>query len=176
MTLHPHIQARVRSEIDAVIGHNRFPSLGDRGVEKMPYLEATLLESMRWHPPVSSIVPHLPIRDDTFRGYFIPKGTTIIANAWAISRDPAHFESPSSFKPERFLDEDDSSSTPTVDPRHFVFGFGRRICPGMDLALHSLWMGVALTLWAFEIKLRDEDASEMKNWGDRERFTFGNTR
>ncbi|KAG8956071.1 hypothetical protein FRC00_005140 [Tulasnella sp. 408] len=82
MTLHPGIQAIVRSEIDAVIGPNRFPSIDDKGVEKMPYLEATLLECMRWHVPVPSIIPHSPIRDDTFQGYFIPKGTVVIGNAW----------------------------------------------------------------------------------------------
>lgn len=82
MSLHPRIQARARSEIDAVIGPNRFPSIDDKGVEKMPYLEATLLECMRWHTPVPSNIPHRPIRDDTFQGYFIPKGTSVIANMW----------------------------------------------------------------------------------------------
>ncbi|KAG9031921.1 hypothetical protein FS837_002857 [Tulasnella sp. UAMH 9824] len=115
------------------------------------------------------------MEDDVWNGYFLPKGTSVFANIWGISRNPAHFESPSDFKPERYLNQDDPSSTPVIDPRHFVFGFGRRICPGMELALHSLWMGVASTLWAFQIKPYDEDVEEMKKWGDSERFTIANT-
>lgn len=87
MTLHPEIQARARSEVDTVIGPDRFPSVDDKGVDKMPYFEATLMECLRWHPPVPSILAHLPIRDDIFRGYFIPKGTAVIGNAWQVSRD-----------------------------------------------------------------------------------------
>ncbi|KAG8916570.1 hypothetical protein FRC00_014676, partial [Tulasnella sp. 408] len=81
MTLHPAIQAKARSEIDGMIGSKRFPSIEDKGFEKMPYLEATLMECMRWNPPVSSVLPHLPIRDDIFQGYFIPKGTAVVGNA-----------------------------------------------------------------------------------------------
>ncbi|KIO29637.1 hypothetical protein M407DRAFT_21225 [Tulasnella calospora MUT 4182] len=178
MTLHPQIQARVRSEIDAVIGHNRFPSLEDRGVEKMPYLESTLLESMRWHPPVSSIIPHLPIRDDTFRGYFIPKGTTIIANAWHVGRDPQLYHEPNVFKPERFLKRNENDGpltldTSTLNPLEYVFGFGRRICPGRELALQNIWIIAVFVLWAFEIRAKEgmsmEDGYKA---ADEERFNF----
>lgn len=82
MALYPEVQARVQAEIDAVIGQDRFPSVEDRGADKMPYVEASILESLRWNPPASTGVPHLPVVDDFFQGYFIPKGTTVIQNAW----------------------------------------------------------------------------------------------
>ncbi|KAG8956070.1 hypothetical protein FRC00_005139, partial [Tulasnella sp. 408] len=160
MTLHPRIQAKVRSEIDTVIGANRFPSIDDKGVEKMPYLEATLLECMRWHTPVPSLIPHLPIRDDFFRGYFIPKGTAVVGNAWQVSRDTRYYHEPTVFNPERFLqrNENDGSftwDTSVLNPLEYVFGFGRRICPGRDLAFQNAWITAVFVLWAFEIKSKD---------------------
>ncbi|KAG9048623.1 hypothetical protein FS837_012398 [Tulasnella sp. UAMH 9824] len=160
MTLHPGIQARVRSEIDAVIGPNRFPSIDDKGVGKMPYLEATLMECMRWHVPVPSIIPHSPISDDTFQGYFIPKGTVVIGNVWQVSRDPRFYHDPTVFNPERFLkrNENDGSFTwdaSVLSPLEYVFGFGRRICPGRDLAVQNAWITAVSVLWAFEIRSKD---------------------
>ncbi|KAG8998659.1 hypothetical protein FRB90_012266 [Tulasnella sp. 427] len=71
----------------------------------------------------------------------------IIPNAWQISRDPAVYESPSTFNPDRFIDN------PTLlDPRDYVFGFGRRACPGHYLAEHLIWIYVVSTLWAFELQ------------------------
>ncbi|KIO29636.1 hypothetical protein M407DRAFT_21224 [Tulasnella calospora MUT 4182] len=178
MTLHPEAQARVRSEIDAVIGPNRFPSVDDKGPEKMPYLEATLLESMRWNPPVSSILPHLPIRDDIFRGYFIPKGTAVVGNAWQVSRDPQLYHQPSVFNPERFLKRNENDGSLTLDtsvlsPWEFVFGFGRRICPGRDLGFQAAWITAAFVLWAFEMRAKDGMSMEDGYMAtDEERFNF----
>lgn len=84
MSLYPEVQARARAEVDAVIGPGRFPNIDDRGFDKMPYLEATVLECIRWHPPAQSLIPHLPLTDDTYRGYFIPKGTTVLGNVWYV--------------------------------------------------------------------------------------------
>lgn len=73
------------------------------------------------------------------------------------------------FKPERFLE----GAEPVIDPRQFVFGFGRRICPGNELAIQSLWIGMALTLWAFEIKPDGDDPALHSDIG---RFTLDSIR
>ncbi|KAG9048622.1 hypothetical protein FS837_012397 [Tulasnella sp. UAMH 9824] len=159
-TLFREIQAKAWSEIDEVIGSKRFPSIEDKGFERMPYLEATIMECMRWNPPVSSILAHLPIRDDIFRGYFIPKGTAVVGNAWQVSRDPRLYHEPTVFNPERFLkrNENDGSlalDTSVLSPWEFVFGFGRRICPGRDLGFQAAWITAVFVLWAFEIRAKD---------------------
>ena len=46
-----------------------------------------------------------------------------------MSRDEGRFPNAEAFVPERFLDEDGMLND--NDPADFVFGFGRRICPGM---------------------------------------------
>ncbi|KAG8947338.1 hypothetical protein FRC04_010786 [Tulasnella sp. 424] len=178
MTLHPNIQAIVQSEIDAVVGPDRFPSLDDKGFDKLPYLEATLMESLRWHPPVSPILPHLPIRDDKFQGYFIPKGTAVVGNAWQVSRDNRLYQNPTEFNPERFLRRNEDGGSPTLNPGtlspwDFVFGFGRRICPGRDLGFQAAWMTAVFVLWAFDIRTKDGMAMEDGYKAtDEDRFNF----
>jgi cytochrome P450 len=51
-----------------------------------------------------------------------------------------------SFRPERFLGGD-----PAPDPHQFVFGFGRRVCPGRILADNALFLNVAQSLAVFNI-------------------------
>lgn len=52
-----------------------------------------------------------------------------------------------SFNPDRFL-ADPEPPTPT----NYIFGFGRRICPGRLLAESSVWLTVAKSLAAFDIR------------------------
>ncbi|KIM36489.1 hypothetical protein M413DRAFT_35044, partial [Hebeloma cylindrosporum] len=53
--------------------------------------------------------------------------------------------SPDTFQPERYL--------PAASPLNlaFFFGFGRRICPGLHIAMNSLFIGITRILWAFDI-------------------------
>ncbi len=51
------------------------------------------------------------------------------------------------FNPERFLVE-----SPPPDPRRYVFGFGRRICPGRLLANSSIWLTIAKSLATLDIQ------------------------
>ncbi|KIO29657.1 glycoside hydrolase family 51 protein [Tulasnella calospora MUT 4182] len=163
MTLYPEIQARAREEVDRVYGEEYPRDL--EGEEKLPFIHAVLLESMRWNPPVSSGLPHALREDDIYEGYFIPKGTTVIANQWKISRDPTIYEDPSTFNPDRFIDNPD-----VLDPRELIFGFGRRICPGNYLAYQLGWTFIISVLWGFEMR-RPEGEPPLDL--DSDRFDLG---
>jgi cytochrome P450 len=70
--------------------------------------------------------------------------------------DEEHYPLPNAFNPDRFLD----SSQP--DPALYVFGFGRRACPGSHLAQASLFLSIAQTLALFDIKrTRDQSGNEV---------------
>jgi cytochrome P450 len=47
MALHPEVQKKAQAEIDAVVGLNRLPDFEDRPF--LPYINAVVKESMRWH-------------------------------------------------------------------------------------------------------------------------------
>lgn len=58
------------------------------------------------------------------------------------------FPEPEDFRPERFLE----TSDPRLKDFDLPFGFGRRSCPGIHLALNSLFINISRILWAFDIK------------------------
>jgi cytochrome P450 len=76
MAMHPEIQKAAREELDAVIGPDRLPAFED--YDSLPYIQAIVMECTRWLPVIPLGVPHCVTRDDYYKGYFIPKGTTVI--------------------------------------------------------------------------------------------------
>ena len=143
MVLYPEVQAKAQAEIDCVIGADRLPGIADR--PSLPFVEAVYKETLRWHPVAPLAVPHRVTKDDHYDGYMVPAGSTIVANIWAMTRSEPDSDL---FKPERHLPGGDHVGQ---DPRTYVFGFGRRICPGLHLADSEVWLGVASLLAAFTI-------------------------
>jgi len=126
MTLYPDVQRKAQAEIDQIVGNSRLPIFSDEG--GLPYVQAVLKETLRWHPVTPLAVPHRVMENDTYEGYHIPAGATIIPNAWGMMHDPAMFPEPERFYPERWLSPD----APTYP--NPAFGFGGRRCPGRFLA------------------------------------------
>ncbi|KAI0041341.1 cytochrome P450 [Auriscalpium vulgare] len=143
MIRHPEIQQKAQAELDALLGGRRLPTLDDK--ENLPYLTAVHKEVLRWHIIGPMGIPHSTTADDYYKGYFIPKGTIVFSNLWAISQDTAHHAEPTIFNPERFL-----GPTPELDPHKYAFGFGRRMCPGMDLSDANVFLFMALVLSVLE--------------------------
>ncbi|KAG6327960.1 hypothetical protein ID866_11129, partial [Astraeus odoratus] len=122
MVLFPEVQEKAQREIDNIIGTSRLPTMEDR--PSLKYIDAVLREALRWHPVLPLAVPHATTTEDMYQGFLIPKGATIVANVWAISRDEKRYPEPERFHPERFLDQNGDLNEDTVA---YVFGFGRRL-------------------------------------------------
>ncbi|KAK0480062.1 cytochrome P450 [Armillaria novae-zelandiae] len=136
--LYPEVQAKAQAELDAVVGHTRLPNFDDRA--QLPYINAVVLEALRWNPVVPAGVPHRSVKEDVYRGYYIPAGATIVGNIWAILHDEKDYPNPLAFDPNRFMPQD--GKEPQPEPTA-AFGFGRRICPGRHLASNTVWIAVA---------------------------------
>ncbi|KAI0739563.1 cytochrome P450 98A3 [Daedaleopsis nitida] len=149
MALYPDVQKKAQAELDAVVGSGRLPEYED--MDSLPYIRALVKELLRWHVVTPLGVPHTTLEDDEYNGYTMPEGATIFVNTWAISRDPDVYPDPEHFVPERFLDKDGKYDVQGRDPTKFIFGFGRRVCPGRHFAEHSLLMACATLLWTFDI-------------------------
>ncbi len=50
MIIHPKIQTKAWAELDAVVGHDRLPSISDR--PNLPYLRSIMAETFRFAPPI----------------------------------------------------------------------------------------------------------------------------
>ncbi|KAF8310798.1 cytochrome P450 [Clavulina sp. PMI_390] len=129
MMMYPDVQKKAQEEVDRVVGYDRLPTYEDYVSGKMPYIEAIFKELLRWRPGAPWGIPHATLVDDEYEGYFIPKGTIVFQNTWAISRDPELYENGENFDPERFM-----VPNPPLDPRAFAFNVGRRSCPGQNYA------------------------------------------
>jgi len=142
MMVFPDVQKKAQEEIDRVIGSDRLPLIADR--DKLPYIEALLKETHRWHQVLPMCVPHASTEEDECRGYRIPKGAVLIANNWLFMHDPNVYPDPMAFRPERHLDMPGHKAEP--NPRNFIFGYGRRICPGRFVADNALFITIAQSL------------------------------
>ncbi|KAF9243525.1 cytochrome P450 [Melanogaster broomeanus] len=152
MIRYPDVQKRAQAEIDSVIGSDltRLPAWEDRS--SLPYIDAVIKETLRWHPVAPLGIPHATVDDDIYEGYFIPKGATVLANAWAMSRDPITYPQPNEFRPERFLASEKDNNGVPLDVPSFAFGFGRRVCVGRYVADASLWAAIASMLAVFRFE------------------------
>ncbi|EIM84076.1 cytochrome P450 [Stereum hirsutum FP-91666 SS1] len=170
MALFPDVQRRAHEEIDRVVGSNRVPELFDQ--DNLPYITAIVKEILRWAPPLPLGMPHCATSAEIYNGYYIPKGATVLANSWAILRDPAAYFNPDDFNPSRFLTPDGTKIDPNVRDPEAVFGFGRRLCPGRFLSLESLWITTACVLAMFNIKRKVDDDGVLLPMPE-ELFTLG---
>ncbi|KAI0676963.1 cytochrome P450 [Trametes maxima] len=154
MSCFPEVQRRAQAEIDAVVGQDRLPVLED--AERLPYLKALVLEVLRWIPVGPVGFPHQLTEDDWHEGYFLPKGTLVIANIWKFLHDPQTYADPMAFKPERFIVTEGGVDAER-DPRDFCFGFGRRKCPGNIFAETSIFAACSMVLAVYNISKATKD-------------------
>ncbi|CEL54925.1 O-methylsterigmatocystin oxidoreductase OS=Aspergillus flavus GN=ordA PE=3 SV=2 [Rhizoctonia solani AG-1 IB] len=147
MVINPDVQAKAQKEIDSIVGPDTFPRMSDR--DRLPYVRNLISEVLRWHTVSPVGVPHVCSQNDIYRGYNIEKGTVVIGNAWAMSRDKAVYEDPELFNPDRFLNSD--------VPYLAAFGWGRRICPGLHFAESMLFIMITSLLSTFTF-YRKKDA------------------
>ncbi|XP_020838428.1 cytochrome P450 2D6 [Phascolarctos cinereus] len=148
LLLHPSVQRRVQEEVDRVIGRSRRPTVKDQA--HMPFTNAVIHEVQRFSDIIPLGVPHRTSRDTEIQGFFIPKGTTLIANLSSVLKDESSWEQPYRFHPEHFLD----AKGHFVKPEAFIpFSAGRRVCLGEPLAKMELFLFFTSLLQDFNFVL-----------------------
>ncbi|KAF7363031.1 Cytochrome P450 [Mycena venus] len=152
MAMHPTIAAAAHAEVDRVVGRERLPTITDE--MNMPYVRAIIKEVQRLHAPFWIPTPHFSTADFAYQGMFIPKATVVVLNCWTIHHNEERYPDPFAFKPHRYLGDNlsNSASSKLADPRkrdHWIFGAGRRICPGLVLAERELWLAISGLIWAY---------------------------
>lgn len=148
---YPDFVRKAQKELDEVVGPDRLPTLDDK--KNLPYIVAIVEEQFRWRSIVLGGIPHATMQEDTYMGYRIPKGATVVGLHWAMSLDEKVFDRPMEFLPERWLEEKKPENTDQQE-QCFVnfFGYGRRICTGRHIARNSIFLLIARLLWGYNIK------------------------
>lgn len=116
-------------------------------LQKMPYTNAVLNESMRLYPP-AWITDRQNVEDDTIGDYNIKKGTLIGVSFYELHRNPEYWENPEVFNPERFLGEQKKQSMQYFYP----FGAGPRMCIGSGFAIYEMCLTLSQIVKKYEIK------------------------
>ncbi|TSN30208.1 Cytochrome P450 2J6 [Bagarius yarrelli] len=145
MIKYPLIQEKVQEEIESVIGHTRFPAMADKA--NMPYTNAVLHEVQRKGDIVPLNMARVATKDTTLGGYYVPKGTIMIANLSSVLHDKNEWTKPDTFNPEHFLDSEGNFRRKDA---FIPFSAGKRMCPGEYLARMELFLFFTCLLQKFK--------------------------
>jgi cytochrome P450 len=145
----PDAMKKAQAELRGTLGGK--PKVTEDDLAQMKYLKLVIKETLRLHPAAPLLLPRQARESCNILGYDVPKGTTVMVNAWAIGRDPRYWDDPEEFKPERF--ESGTIDFKGLDFEYIPFGAGRRICPGMAFAQSNIELTLAALLYHFDWKL-----------------------
>ncbi|KAM3228384.1 hypothetical protein ACQJBY_059810 [Aegilops geniculata] len=145
----PNVMRKAQAEVRDNLQEK--PKVTEDDLTNLKYLKLVIKETMRLHPAAPLLLPREAREPCKILGYDVPKGTTVLVNAWAIGRDPKHWEDPEEFKPERF--ESGTVDFKGTDFEYIPFGAGRRMCPGMTFAQASMEVVLAALLYHFDWEL-----------------------
>ncbi|CAN6221009.1 unnamed protein product [Urochloa humidicola] len=141
MASRPEIMAKAAAELDAVVGRDRLVEESD--IPRLGYLKACIREAFRLHPVAPFNVPHVALEDATVAGYRVPKGSHVILSRIGLGRNPAVWEDPHRFDPDRHLGAaGDDITLAENDLRFISFSTGRRGCIASSL-------GTAMSIMPF---------------------------
>ncbi|KAM0945588.1 putative cytochrome P450 [Dioscorea sansibarensis] len=167
---HQEIQAKLFEEIQGVVG-SEAEEVKEEELQRMPYLKAVVLEGLRRHPPGHFVLPHTVTEDVILNGYLIPKGASVNFMVAEIGRDEKVWKKPMEFRPERFMENGERQRmdiTGNKEIKMMPFGVGRRICPGLELAMLHLEYFVANLIKEFKWETIDGEEIDV----DQEKIEF----
>jgi len=132
---HQSVEARLRAELDAVLG-GRAPTIDD--VPALRFTHDVIAESMRLYPP-AWVVGRRAVESAPLGPWTVAKGSIVLMSQWITHRDPRFWREPDAFRPERW-----SNGETDALPKfaYFPFGGGTRQCIGESFA----WTELVLVL------------------------------
>jgi cytochrome P450 len=146
---HRDIQDRVAAEA-AEIGDRE---LTPQDVPRLGYTVQVLREALRLQPPAAGVA-RLAMRDMAVGGYRVEAGSLMAVGIYALHRDPALWDRPLVFDPDRFSAENSKDR----DRWQFIpFIAGPRSCIGEHFAMLETTLAMATIVRSLEICSVDED-------------------
>ncbi|XP_020289584.1 cytochrome P450 4C1-like isoform X2 [Pseudomyrmex gracilis] len=130
---HKDIQDRVRTEVDDVMKEYE-GKLTMASLQKLPYLERCLKESLRLYPSVPSI-SRILAEDIKCQSYIVPANTSVLLGIYSVHRDPHFWSNPDVFDPDRFLPDQMQNRHPYC---YLPFSAGPRNCIGQRFGMYEM--------------------------------------
>ncbi|KAK3320293.1 cytochrome P450 [Cercophora scortea] len=164
LTTHPEILAKLTHEV-----RSTFESADEitmTSANRLPYLLAVINESLRMYPPVTSgLVREVPVGGGTVAGHYLPAGTFVEVQSWAMNHCATYWKDPWTFNPDRFLSstEEAREAGNTLEALQ-PFSLGPRNCIGRNLAYAEMRLILARIIFDFDLKLADDS----QQWIERQ--------
>nr|WQI83143.1 CYP719A45 [Corydalis yanhusuo] len=146
----PRVQEKLYQELKNFAGENGMIKVED--INKLPYLQAVLKETLRMKPIAPLALPHKAVRETSLAGNMVEPGTCVMVNIYAIHHDPKVWNEPYKFKPERFLhgEDNDDGNMKAMEQSWLPFSAGMRTCAGMELGKLQFGFSLANLVNAFQ--------------------------
>ncbi|KAH0705282.1 hypothetical protein KY290_009969 [Solanum tuberosum] len=152
----PEALKKTQNEIDTHLGESS-RLLDESDLAQLPYLHGIINETLRMCPAGPLLVPHESSDECVVGGFRVPCGTMLLVNMWAIQNDARLWDRPNEFRPERFIDFKGQRDGFRLMP----FGYGRRGCPGENLAMHVAGLALGSLIQCFEWERVSEELVDM---------------
>eukprot|EP01133_Synstelium_polycarpum_P012899 gene12899-15152_t len=130
----PEIQEKAYAELVEVVGKGKTATVEHR--INTPYMHACIKEVLRFTPIVSLGLPRTASEDSMVGNIFVPKGTQVMHNLYALHHDKSYWVEPERFMPERFLGNNHTD-------HYLPFSIGQRDCVGKNLGEDELYAASA---------------------------------
>jgi cytochrome P450 / NADPH-cytochrome P450 reductase len=149
----PEVLAAARAQVDAVLGAET-PTV--ERLAKLKYIEHVLMETLRLWPTAPAFAVRALAPTVIGGRYEITPDDIVLLLLPALHRDPAVWDEPEAFRPERFEPENVEKLPPHAWK---PFGSGRRSCIGRGFAMQEATLVLAMILQRFDLSLADPDYS-----------------
>lgn len=143
---HPEVLAKLRLEIDQVIG-DRIPAFED--ISRLVYTRQVLMETLRMYT-VAPFLPRASYEADRFGNYYVPANALILVFYHGVHHNPRVWDRPEVFDPERFTPERMAGQHPLA---YVPFSAGPRKCAGEDFALIEGTLVLAMLLRRYNLHI-----------------------
>jgi cytochrome P450 len=136
LSVSPAAVARLDDELASASENGR---LSPERVQKLPFLEAVVKETLRLEPLLPLVGRELS-RPMRLFGWDLPRGVIVAPAVYLAHRRPETFPEPDAFRPERFLSQKPGPS------EWFPFGGGARRCIGAAFSMFEMKIVLATLL------------------------------
>jgi cytochrome P450 len=149
LSTHADVERRLHAEQDAVGDLGSSARYAD--LDRLPYTQQVLFESMRLYPP-GWLLTRRTIAEDKLGGFTVPPHTDVFVSPYMSHRHPRHWQHPDEFDPEHF-------DPVQVEARHkFIyipFAAGPRHCIGENLSIHEMMLHLNGATRRFRLRALD---------------------
>ena len=141
---HPALQEELFAQIEAETGGG---PLQFEHVRKLEGIRNLFKETLRLYPPVG-FLPRSVITPEIMRGKDVQPRDLLVVAPWLIQRNPANWECPHSFDPDRFARPENAEA---IRNAWLPFGGGARLCIGAGFAQQEAVIILASIIRAFRL-------------------------